>query len=76
MTERELKEQQLVEELAALGKIYTDSRAALLARHNDLGYRTDVADALANTYRYAADKMIQLLRNYAADSEEDSNAND
>jgi len=63
MTEREL-----IEELAPLGKIYVECRECAGRLNRGLLGKVG-AGALTYISNYAADKMIQLVRNYAMEAD-------
>ena len=82
MTDMDIKEIALVEEIAALGKIYTDCRASANEIHRNGSW--DAVDvAKANALRtlnlvshYAAEQILQKIRDYAVDLNQGGTKND
>ena len=70
MTDMDIKEIALVEEIATLGKIYTDCRASANEIHRNGSWdavKANVLSALNLASRYAAEQILQKIRDYAAD---------
>ena len=82
MTDMDIKEIALVEDIAALGKIYTDCRASANEIHRNGSWdAVDVAKAnalraLNLASRYAAEQILQKIRNHAADLNQEGTKND
>lgn len=78
MTDMDIKEIALVEDIATLGKIYCDCRASAdeLCRKGFGCINLKAMSALAFARRYAAEQILQKIRDYAADLNAEGTGND
>ena len=79
MTDMDIKEIALVEDIATLGKIHIDCRTSADMLYKNGSFDNVNANAISTlnlASRYAAEQILQKIRNYAADlNQEDHDEN-